>query len=280
MKKEEKLFSVQSRLNNQDFEDVFRIYMEMEHGSEKKIAMVVSVILCIICIVLMIVMHNFTFLFYGIGCIVVGLAYLLVPVNRKFIATNRLMFGTARETGFYPHMITTMEIFEDEDASEMTEEEIEEATTVLSTGSITAYENERGFLFAEGKITNQFLYIPKRSLTETEISTIRAFAEENCSGGYRSVEMKSMIEPDETEETAETEEESSDLVSEVCDQYYGADKLRLHDDEGHLIDTDEDEPDGTEEEPADEETADALTEEIPAEAETEPEAEPEAEEDE
>lgn len=287
MKKEEKLFSVKSRLNDQDFEDVFRIYLEMERGSEKKIAMIVCAALCVICIVLMIVMRNYTFLFYGIGCIVVGLAYLLVPVNKKFIATNRLMFGTARETGFYPHMMTTMELFEDEDAAEMTEEEIEEATTVFSTGSIAAYEDERGFLFAEGKITNQFLYLPKRSMTETEISTVRAFAQENCSGGYRELKMKSMLEPDENEAAAETEE-ASDFVDSVCNQYYGAKKLHLHDENGQSIDPDEDdgaEPDA-EDAAAPEETeatevqqaAEELTEEeSPAEAEAEPEAEPEEE---
>ena len=118
MKKEEKLFSVQSRLNDQDYEDVFRIYLENERGSERKIAMIVCAALSVICLALVFIMHNYTFLFYGIGCLLVGLAYLFVPVNKKFIATNRLMFGTARETGFYPHMITTMEIFEENEISD------------------------------------------------------------------------------------------------------------------------------------------------------------------
>lgn len=273
MKKEEKLFSVQNRLTDRDFEDVFRIYLENERGSEKKIAMIVCGVLCAVCIALMFIMHNITFLFYGLGCILVGLAYMLVPVNKKFIATNRLMFGTARETGFYPHMLTTMEVFEDEDSAEMTEEEIEEATTVFPTSNLTAYENENGFLFAEGKITNQFLYIPKRDLTETEIGTVRAFAEENCDGGYHLVGTKSMIEPDQPElEEAPQEEESSEFVDSVCDQYYGADKLRLHSDDDLDIDIDADaeasdedaentkDPDDTEEtEP--EEAADEAAEE-------------------
>ena len=268
MKKEEKLVSVQSRLNDQDYEDVFRIYLENERGSERKIAMIVCAALSVICLALVFIMHNYTFLFYGIGCLLVGLAYLFVPVNKKFIATNRLMFGTARETGFYPHMITTMEIFEDEEAAEMTEEEIEEATTVFSTGNITAYENERGFLFAEGKITNQFLYIPKRDLTETETGTIRAFAEENCSGGYHLVGVKSMVEPDENETEAKPEkEESSDFVNSVCDQYYGAEKLRLHGDDGFDIDIE----DGEEADGADAEEASEPAEDEESAAETAPE---------
>lgn len=277
MKKEEKLFSVQCRLNDQDFEDVFRLYQEMEHGFEKKVAMIICAALCTICVVLMILMHNITFLFYGIGCIVVGLAYLLVPVNRKFIATNRLMFGMNREIGFYPHMITTMEIFEDEDAADMTEEEIEEATTVISTGSINTYENERGFLFAEGKITNQFFYLPKRNLTETEIGAVRAFAEENCAGEFRQVEMKSMIAPDETEDAQqETEEAPSDFVESVCKQYYGGGKLHLHDDEGHPVETDEEDGEDASGELTDAEASEeADAEQSPAEAETEQEAEPE-----
>ena len=263
MKKEEKLFSVQSRLNDHDFEDVFSIYMENERGSERQIAMVVCAVLCVICIVLMFIMHNYTFLFYGIGCILVGLAYLLVPVNKKFIATNRLMFGTARETGFYPHMLTTMEIFEDEEAAEMTEDEIEEATTVFSTGSLTAYENERGFLFAQGKITNQFLYIPKRDLTETETGAVRAFAEENCDGGYHLVGTKSMVESDEEPDgEAPQEEDTSEFVDSVCDQYYGADKLRLHSDDETEADPDIDDDDA---EASDAEEAEDAEPEEPAE---------------
>ena len=245
MNNEEKLFSVQSSLNDQDFDDVFRIYLEMERGNEKKIAMITCVILCVICIVLMIIMRNITFLFYGIGCLVVGFAYLMVPVNRKFLAANRLMLGMQRETGFYPHAVTTMEIFGDEESEEMTEEEIEDATTVFLTGSVTAYENERGFLFADGKISNQFLYVPKRSLTEEEIEQISDFAQNRCSGGYHALQMNPMIAPEEAQE--EKEENGDSLVSQVCDQYYGADKLHLHGEDGQNIDMD------SEEEPEDEE---------------------------
>ena len=250
MSKDEKLFSVQSRLNDQDFDDVFRIYLEMERGNERKIAMITCIVLFVICIVLLIVMKNITFLFYGIGCLIVGFAYLLVPVNKKFLATNRLMFGIARETGFYQHSVTTMEIFSDEDSTEMTEEEVEDATTVFQTGSMTAYENERGFLFAEGKITNQFLYIPKRGLTEEELSQLTDFAKERCSGGYRYLQMKSMIEGEQGDTEQAEESVGDSLVSQVCDRYYGADKLHLHDEEGHAI-ADEDDTAAEEEKIAD-----------------------------
>ena len=252
MNKEEKLFSVQSRLNDQDFDDVFRIYLEMERGNEKKIAMITCSVLCVICIILMILMKNITFLFYGIGCLVVGFAYLMVPVNKKFLATNRLMLGMNRETGFYPHAVTTMEIFEDEESDEMTEEEIEDATTVFLTGSITAYETEQGFLFADGKISNQFLYLPKRTLSEEETAAISEFAQERCSGGYHFLQMTPMVAPEEQQDEAPDEESGDSLVSEVCDRYYGAEKLHLHDEDGHSINDEDDEMLPDDAEPAEE----------------------------
>ena len=238
MEKEEKLFSVQSSLNDQDYDEVFRMYLEMERGNEKKIAMIICAVLFVICMILFFInSYNIMFIFYGIGCLVVGAAYLLVPVNKKFLATNRLMYGMNRETGFYPHSLTTMEIFEDEDAAEMTPEEIEDATTEFSTGSIKAFENENGFLFAEGKISNQFLYIPKRGLDEQTEENIRGFARERCSGGYQYLEMKSMLEPEDAPEDAQTGSDS--LVNEVCDQYYGKNRLHLYDEEGNPIDPDD-----------------------------------------
>ena len=287
MDKEEKLFSVQSRLNAQDYDDVFRVYLDEERGKEKRIAIILSSVIFVICIIMFFVNHyNIVFIFYGLGGLIVGGAYLLVPVNKKFIATNRLMFGLQRETGFYEHAITTMEIFEDEDSTAMTEEEIEEATTVFSTGSIAAYENARGFLFAEGKISNQFLYIPKRGLTEEQITQIREFAQERCSGGYRLLETKPMIAAAEDDEQTEApaEENNDSLVDTVCDQFYGVGNLHLHGEDGRPIDFDEDADDtaeSAEEEivEAAEETAESVEENAEgiAEAATE-EAAPQAEE--
>lgn len=238
MEKEEKLFSVQSRLNDQDYDDVFRVYLEEERGREKKRAIISCSVLFAICILLFFINHyNIVFIFYGIGCLIVGAAYLMVPVNKKFIATNRLMFGMQRETVFYPHAVSTMEIYEDEDSTAMTEEELEEATTVISTGAMVAYENERAFLFAEGKISNQFLYIPKRGLSEEQLTNLREFAQERCSGGYHLIEVKSMVADDDAETEKPAEESTDDSVaSDMCGQFYGAKHLHLRDDEGRPID--------------------------------------------
>ena len=235
--KEVKLFSVRTQMNDKDYDDVFNIYLESERGNEKKISLAVCILLGIICLVLMIVLKNITFLFYCIGCLIVGIANFLVPVNRKFIAQNKLQFGEKREISFFPHQLSTFEILEDEE--ELSEEEREEATTVFSTGTMTAYENERGFLFADGKISNQFLYISKRQLSEEKIEKVRDYAKERCSGGYHLLVMKSMLEDDTDEKMDETDETS--FVSSVCNQYYGADKLRICDADGHRIHP-EDEP--------------------------------------
>ena len=237
MAKESKLFSVQTQMNDKDYDDVFRIYLDVERGSEKRVAVATCVVLFLIFLVLMFVFQSVTFIFYGIGALVIGIAYVMVPANKKFVAQNKLMFGEKRETGFYPHKLTTIEILDDEE--ELTEEELEDATDHFQTGSITAYENERGFLFAEGKISNRFLYIPKRQLDEEEEEKIREFAKDRCSGGYTLLEMKSML-ADENED-ADDENDDTSFVSDVCNQYYGAKKLRLYDDDGHRIDTEEEE---------------------------------------
>ena len=52
MAKETRLFSVQVELNDRDFEDVFRVYMKHERGSEKKIGLLTSIGLFAVCIVL------------------------------------------------------------------------------------------------------------------------------------------------------------------------------------------------------------------------------------
>lgn len=283
MAKEEKLLQIKSKLNDRDFEDVYKIYLETERGKDRKISMIVCIVIAAICIFLFFLWHNITFIFYAGGAVVVWLLYMMVPSNRKFIAANKLQFGEWRVTSFYPHSISTMEILEDEnETDEMDEDEIEEATTNISTVNLKAYENERAFLFADSKISVQFLYVPKRGLTEEEIAVIREFAEERCSGGYEALEMKSMIEDEESEET-ESETEGTDIVSAVCDRYYGAKKLHLYDSDGHRVRMDEDDEEyaeGSEENAEDAETEDAEAEvteeaeEIAAEdaAEEEPEA--------
>ena len=237
MAKEEKLLTVRSKLNDRDFEDVFRIYMESERSKDKSSGLVICAILCAVCLALLIILKNITFVFYAIGCVIIAISYWLVPVNRKFLANNKLQFGEWRETSFYPHSITVMEIFEENEAESMDADEIEEATTKISTVSLTAYENERGFLFAEGKIVNQFLYIPKRDLKKQELETIQEFAKERCTGGYHLLEMKSMIEG----ENEEPEIDEAATTSAVCDKYYGVSKLHLYDADGHRVDMDEDE---------------------------------------
>ncbi len=239
MENEEKILSVQCKLNDGDFEDVFRIYNETEKTSDKRIGLVTCAVLILICVFITIVIKNITFLFYAAGCLLIGISYYLVPVNKKFIATNKLLFGEWREIGFYPHALTTMEIFDKNEAEEMDADEIEEATTSFSTNSLVAYENARGFLFAESKIVNQFAYVPKRELSRQAIAAIQDFAQNNCSGGYQLLEGKSMIE-DEDAPAPEQEDDDTSLTSNICDQYYGAKKLRLYDAEGHRVDLDED----------------------------------------
>ena len=239
MENEEKILSVQCKLNDGDFEDVFRIYNETEKTSDKRIGLVTCAVLILICVFITIVIKNITFLFYAAGCLLIGISYYLVPVNKKFIATNKLLFGEWREIGFYPHALTTMEIFDKNEAEEMDADEIEEATTSFSTNSLVAYENARGFLFAESKIVNQFVYVPKRERSRQAIAAIQDFAQNNCSGGYQLLEGKSMLE-DEDAPAPEQEDDDTSLTSNICDQYYGAKKLRLYDAEGHRVDLDED----------------------------------------
>ena len=237
MAKETLLFTVNAEIRDQDFDDVYRIYLQEERRKDRKIAVITCVVLALICVLVMIIIHNFTFLIYAGACLVAGVLYWVVPVNRKFIAQNKLQFGEKREIGFYPHRITSFEILEDEET--LSEEEKAEATSEFSTGNMTAYESERGFLFADGKIANQFVYVPKRKLDEQDAENIREFAKQRCSAGYHLLEMRTML--DGSDGTEEEDENGGDsFVSEVCDQYYGIKKLHLHDDSGKRI-SDEDE---------------------------------------
>ena len=240
MEKEEKILTVQCKLNDGDFEDVFRIYNETEKASDKRIGLITCAVLIAICILVTITTKYITFIFYAIGCLAIGLLYYLVPVNKKFIATNKLLFGEWREMNFYPHAVTTMEIFDKNESAEMDAEEIEEATTSISTSSLVAYENKRGFLFADHKIVNQFLYVPKRELSRQTIAAVQDFAQNNCSGGYQLLEGKSML-GDEEMPAQEQEDDDTQLTSDICNQYYGAKKLHLYNADGQRIDTDSEE---------------------------------------
>lgn len=259
MAKEEKLLTVQSKLSDRDFDDVYRIYLDTERNSDKRIGLITCAALAAICLFLMILFHNFTFIFYAAGCVIIGISYYLVPVNKKFIATNKLLYGEWREITFYPHSVSTMEIFDKDEAKDMDADEIEDATTSFSTTSIKAYENNRGFLFADGKIVNQFVYVPKQGLSRSDAAEIRKYAEENCSGGYELLEGASLIEEDVPGNTEDAGDPAS-LTANVCDQYYGAKKLHLYDAEGHRVHMDEDESD--EYADADEDDADAQDDSI------------------
>jgi len=220
MAKEEKLFSVQAELNDGDFEDVFQIYMKHERGSERKYGLMTGIVLFVVFIILLICFRKITFLIYGIASLVIGFSYFKVPVNRKFLANNKLQLGEKRETVFYQHSVTSEEIFEED------YEDDEESVTKISTLGIKAYENERGFLFADVKILNQFLYLPKRCLSEEEIEQVRNFAQDNCSGGYTEVQAAA----------AGSEKESDGSITDAaCSQYYGASNLHLYDENGQRI---------------------------------------------
>lgn len=244
MAKEEKLFSVQCAMGDADYEDVYRIYLDHERGNEKKIALITCIILCGICILLLVLLKNITFLFYGLGCLIIGVSYFLVPVNKKFLAANQLQFGTNRLLIFYPHALETVELLEGDDAAQMAENAPEDAVTSCSTVSLRAYETARGFAFADGKLTNLFFYVPKRGQSAETLDSLREFAKERCSGGFVQMEAESIT--GERLPEPETETDSGELTSAVAEQYYGARRLRLHDDSGHRIRMDEDGTDAPE----------------------------------
>lgn len=236
MAKETLLFSVKTEISDRDYDDVYRIYLQEERGRDRKVALITCGIIAAIFLILLIVFHNMTFLIYAGACLVVAGLYFVVPVNRKFIAQNKLQFGEKREIGFYPHKMTTFELLDDED--ELSEEEKQEATTEFSTGMMKAYENERGFLFADGKISNQFLYIPKRQLDAEDTEKIREFAKDRCSAGYLLLEMRTMLNGSDGTDEEEENSGGDSLVSDACDQYYGIGHLHLRDADGKRV-TDE-----------------------------------------
>lgn len=241
MAREEMLFSLQNHPKDVDYEDVYRIHQEAER-KDRKIALIVCLCLAVICIVLLVVLQNISFLFYTIACVVVGIAYIKIPSNRKFIATTRLLIGEKQTVTFTPQSIYVEELYESDEAfgEAVDEEENEDAGITMKTSNMMAYENERGFLFADGKITNLFLYIAKRDLDEAQIGQLKEYANERCSRGYVILEMDShIVDQDENEEEAMLAALSASRVDER-EQYYGSKRLRLRDDEGKRVSLEDD----------------------------------------
>lgn len=192
---------------------------------------IVGVLLAVVSVIISVVMKNIAFVFYALIFVAGGFSYRFVPANRKFLATNRLLLGETREMTFYPHEIGSLDVLEDD--ADLTEEEREESTTYISTGNMHAYESKQGFLFTDGSITNGFLYVPKRGLDEEMIAQLRDFSTERCSSGYTTLAER-IIEPAE-EDVPEEEELDAPDADAICDAYYGANKLRIFDENGNRI---------------------------------------------
>ena len=220
MAKDEVLFTLENAPEDKDYEDVYRIHLEAER-KDRKIALITCIVLAVVCIVLLIVLRNISFLFYAAGCVLVGIAYIKVDSNRKFIATNRLMMGEKQVVTFSEHFISVEEQYDSDEAfGEMVDEDAEENednAVILKTSNMMAYENQRGFLFADGKISNLFLYIPKRDRTEEELENLQTFAKERCSKGYATLEMTHLVDEDD-EELLEAVASSH---KDEREQYYG-----------------------------------------------------------
>lgn len=241
MAKEETLLELRNHPKDQDYEDVYRIHQETER-KDRKIALIFCLCLAVVCIVLLIILRNISFLFYTIACVVIGLAYIKIPTNRKFIATTRLLMGEKQTLTFMPHSICVEELYESDEAfgEAVDEEENEDAGIIMKTSNMMVYENERGFLFADGKITNLFVYVPKRDLDEAQIEQLKEYANERCSKGYVILEMDAhIVDTDENEEEAMLSALSASHV-DAREQYYGSKRLRLRNEEGKSVSLEED----------------------------------------
>lgn len=241
MAKEETLFELRNHPKDQDYEDVYRIHQETER-KDRKIALIFCLCLAVVCIVLLIILRNISFLFYTIACVVIGLAYIKIPTNRKFIATTRLLMGEKQTLTFMPHFICVEELYESDEAfgEAVDEEENEDAGIIMKTSNMMVYENQRGFLFADGKITNLFVYVPKRDLDEAQIEQLKEYANARCSKGYVILEMDAhIVDTDENEEEAMLAALSASHV-DAREQYYGSKRLRLRNEEGKSISLEED----------------------------------------
>lgn len=216
--KDEILFTLENAPEDKDYEDVYRIHQEVER-KDRKIALIFCAVLAVVCIVLLVVLRNISFLFYAVACVIIGVAYIKVPSNRKFIATTRLLIGEKQLISFAEHEIRIEEQYDSDEAfgEAVDEEENEGSAVVLKTSNMAVYENARGFLFADGKITNLFLYVPKRNLTELQIEQLQQFADERCSKGHILLEMEHIVDTDD-EVLLESATDSHDDERE---KYYG-----------------------------------------------------------
>lgn len=260
MAREEILFTVQNHLEDKDYEDVYRIHQETER-KDRKIALIFCLCLAVVCIVLLIVLKNISFLFYTIACVVIGVAYIKIPSNRKFLATTRLLMGDHQIVTFMPHSIYVEELYESDEAFgesvDADAEENEDAGVTMKTFGLMVYENERAFLFADGKITNLFVYIPKRCLDEKQIEQLKEYAKERCSKGYVIMEMSSHIVETDAGEDDDLLEALSEAHVDEREQYYGAKRLRLRDENGKRVSVADVEDDEIPDEALMEETPDA-----------------------
>lgn len=240
MANEETLFSVKCELEDKDFEEVYRIYLAAEKKS-RYTPLIVCGLLAAAFVLLAIVLKNITMVLYAVACGLIALSYWFIPANKKFLANNRLQYGDIREMTFFPHEITTFEWLDDDE--EISEEEREEATTHFSTNTLKAYENRQGILFADGSIANNFLYVPKRCMDDETLAMMIDFAKDSCAGGYELLEMQSVL-GDSKDLTAEVEDADA---GDFCEQYYGAENLRICDENGKRVHDYEDDADVSEE---------------------------------
>lgn len=216
--KDKILFTLENALEDKDYEDVYRIHQEVERKG-RKIAFIICAALAVICIVLLIVLRNIAFLFYAFICAIIGIAYVKVPSNRKFIATTRLLIGEKQLISFAEHEVRIEEQYDSDEAfgEAVNNEEDEDNAVVLKTSNMAAYENARGFLFADGRLTNLFLYVPKRHLSELQIQQLQQFADERCSKGHILLEMAHIVDTDD-EALLET---ATGFHDDEREKYYG-----------------------------------------------------------
>lgn len=216
--KDKILFTLENALEDKDYEDVYRIHQEVERKG-RKIAFIICAALAVICIVLLIVLRNIAFLFYAFICAIIGIAYVKVPSNRKFIATTRLLIGEKQLISFAEHEVRIEEQYDSDEAfgEAVNNEEDEDNAVVLKTSNMAAYENARGFLFADGRLTNLFLYVPKRYLSELQIQQLQQFADERCSKGHILLEMAHIVDTDD-EALLET---ATGFHDDEREKYYG-----------------------------------------------------------
>ncbi len=241
MDNKEKLFTLECQLNDQDYENVFQIYLETEHKSDKKTAWITGILAMIFFVAITIWQLNFIYLVYAAVAFLISYMGNAKP-NRHFIATNRALMGTHQQLDFYPYTLESIEIYDEEEAaadSETTESEAEEADepafSVAKTSSLKAYENEQGFLFADRKIYNFFFYVPKRDRTPEEIEQLKTYAKERCSGGYLILEMQSILTKSEQTEETENFADTNAAKGSIYDEFYSLKNVNVRDEQGRRV---------------------------------------------